>query len=75
MGIGGFDPAALDRYITGNYGEDQFAHLNLEEQEWADFCPKCKAADALIVIEAQEFGWLVECTVCTYRTLRATLEG
>ena len=26
----GMDPAALDRYITGNYGEDQFA----DDGEW-----------------------------------------
>ena len=27
--MSGMDPAALDRYITGNYGEDQFV------DEWA----------------------------------------
>ena len=30
----GYDPAALDRYITGNYGEDQFNGTE-------DKCPLC----------------------------------
>jgi len=38
------DPASLDRYITGNYGEDQLRDEEREEQ--ADICCVCGGSTA-----------------------------
>ena len=38
------DPASLDRYITGNYGEDQLRDEEREEQ--ADICCGCGGSTA-----------------------------
>lgn len=34
---------ALDRHITGNYGEDQFRHSDMPIREWRErrTCPAC----------------------------------
>lgn len=35
------DKVALDRHITGNYGEDQFRDDDPDEWEELSFCPAC----------------------------------
>ena len=36
--MNGLDSAALDRYITGNYGEDQFKNMDCDKLMRDGFC-------------------------------------
>jgi excinuclease UvrABC ATPase subunit len=64
-----FDPAALDRHITGNYGEDQFA-----DSVAADDCPSCDAEGALRVESVQDNLWNIYCDACGDRFRKESLD-
>jgi len=45
-----FNPAALDRYITGNYGEDQFKDF---DEDMEDYQPDEQDWEAILEAEAR----------------------
>lgn len=47
---------ALDRYITGNYGEDQFKH-----RPEGDFCFECGEKEAVFVFMEDDLRLCEDC--------------
>ena len=57
--VPGIDPAALDRYITGNYGEDQF-----RDGGWCEKCSNFKYIgddEGYAVYQCKDCGDITEC--------------
>lgn len=55
-----YQAAALDRHITGNYGEDQFEDATQDELEY--MCPDCgKAQDDHIETFTDDGGMYLAC--------------
>ena len=61
---------ALDRYITGNYGEDQFRQQLANEQapyDWDEIarCPECNADSTMLAMRLND---TTECQDCGFRS-------
>lgn len=54
--------ASLDRYITGNWGEDQF------KDEDDGFCDNCQNTGMVDASDSEPNQWLINCPVCNVET-------